>query len=442
MRAKIILIIGTGITLFLAINSNASSARIESMGKSATFFMDDASIFDNPANINVFPNFLIGEMGHFTDSDLDNEAKRGVVTDPNQDVFSNPRYNRDPEDPWFGGLFSYSLNSKETGNIYPQLSIGGAFNRIDKELYSLLPDSIDLPSGTVVVPKPITNFDGFLGFTLANGGMLGSHIYLAVQEGANVINGKVAASKSHQLSAYLTKGDVGLNWPLARNVDGELSFGFAAVKFGDATIDPEYSFLVKARSFSTVELINGELVPVIKFQKMKSPGQTKQEFSFGIGVNASLDRGFFWLGLEGVFINNETVGYNTILDSLGNTYTTYTPKIFGANNEYKFSQNGGRISFGIERNIWYDWLVLRVGGQKLIVYTRETDKGKESFYLYSNPVSDGTIDDHVGFGIGINVEEKLKIDATLAEDFIYTGGNLLSGPGHHIISRISATYSF
>ena len=46
------------------------------------------------------------------------------------------------------------------------------------------------------------------------------------------------------------------------------------------------------------------------------------------------------------------------------------------------------------------------------------------------------------FGIGINVEEKLKVDATLAEDILYTFGNLLSGPSHHVISRISATYSF
>jgi hypothetical protein len=48
----------------------------------------------------------------------------------------------------------------------------------------------------------------------------------------------------------------------------------------------------------------------------------------------------------------------------------------------------------------------------------------------------------VGFGIGINVEEKLKVDATLAEDILYTFGNLFSGPTHHVISRISATYSF
>ena len=53
-----------------------------------------------------------------------------------------------------------------------------------------------------------------------------------------------------------------------------------------------------------------------------------------------------------------------------------------------------------------------------------------------------SINDAVGFGVGINIEEKLKVDATLAEDLPYTFGNLFSGPMHHLVSRISATYSF
>ena len=39
--------------------SYATYARLESMGKSSKFIMDDMSIFDNPANINIYPNFLI-----------------------------------------------------------------------------------------------------------------------------------------------------------------------------------------------------------------------------------------------------------------------------------------------------------------------------------------------------------------------------------------------
>jgi hypothetical protein len=414
----------------------ASFARVESMGKSATFFMDDVSIFDNAANINVFPNFLIGEMGSYLQGGEDIEAIESV-SGSSTELTTLTRYNRDPVDPWFGGIFSYSLSKSEEGNLYPQLSLGGAFNRKDLELLSLLPDSVvDAEGDTNVVPDPVTNFDGFLGFTLANGGMIGSHIYIAYQEGANVVNGEADQGLSgHKIGTHIYKADLGFNWPLARNVDGEFAFSFASVRFGADDINPEYSFSAKARSFSTLELINGELVPVVSYNALSGPGHSRSNVNFGIGVNASLDRGFFWLGLEGIFNTTEKTNYITSGDT--EYYDVFNPS---GKEELKLS--GGQISFGIERNIWWDWLVLRVGGKKLIAFHEKVSGGRKIYYTTTNPISDGSINDHVGFGIGLNIEERLKVDATIAEDFIYTFGNLLSGPQHHVISRISATYSF
>ena len=100
----------------------ATYSRVESMGKRADFFMDDISIFDNPANMNIFPNFLIGELGVYRQGPGDTSA--------------NVRRNVDPANSWFGGIFSYSLSkNKESGNLYPQISLGGAFNRRDEELF-------------------------------------------------------------------------------------------------------------------------------------------------------------------------------------------------------------------------------------------------------------------------------------------------------------------
>src|SRR5882762_9757767 len=114
----------------------ATYSRVESMGKRADFFMDDISIFDNPANMNIFPNFLIGELGTYRQNPSDTSA--------------NIRRNLDPSNSWFGGIFSYSLSkNKESGNLYPQISLGGAFNRRDEELLSLLPDSADNKAGTL-----------------------------------------------------------------------------------------------------------------------------------------------------------------------------------------------------------------------------------------------------------------------------------------------------
>ena len=105
---------------------------------------------------------------------------------------------------------------------------------------------------------------------------------------------------------------------------------------------------------------------------------------------------------------------------------------------------GVTIGFGIERNVWWDWMVLRVGGQKVMGYLEEDGPAANDkrSYIYTNPTGNMSSNDQIGFGIGLNVEEKLKVDATLAEDVLYTFGNLFSSPQHHIISRISATYSF
>lgn len=399
----------------------ATYSRVESMGKRADFFMDDISIFDNPANMNIFPNFLIGELGVYRQGPGDTSA--GV------------RRNIDPSNSWFGGIFSYSLSkNKETGNLYPQISLGGAFNRRDEELFILLPDSVD----TKVVPEPATNFDGFLGMTLSNGGMLGSHVYVAMQEGANVKNGVVDPnSMDADVNLYVLRGDIGLNWPIARNVDGEISVGVSTISYGPQTVDPEISYFVKGRAFSTLEIINGELVPIFNYGVLKAPGREYTKLHFGLGVNVSLDRGFFWLGAQGLFDEDSKTGTVTNPDGtdsynhLSNSKTTQ-------------SIRGGLVSFGIERNVWWDWLVLRVGGQKEITYRDQSStQADQNFnFIFTNSTNDGSINDAVGFGIGINIEEKLKIDATLAEDLPYTFGNLFSGPIHHLVSRISATYSF
>jgi hypothetical protein len=383
------------------------------MGKKADFFMDDVSIFDNPANINIFPNFLIGELGAFPQNSSDSLS------------------GFDPMHSWFGGIFSYSLGrGKSPSSLYPQLSIGGAFNRVDKEIFDFLPDS----SGGYVIPDPVTNFDGYLGFTFMNGGMLGSHVYVALQEGANLKNGNIIGDFNDEIRLSIIRGDLGFNWPISRNVDGELSLGSALIGYGPSDQESKYSYFLKGRAFSTLELINGELVPIFNYTHLAVPGKTLDSYHLGLGANVSLDRGFFWIGFQGVLSGVESKGVS-ILDGI----EAHNPDSdLLATSDF----TGGIISFGIERNIWWDWLVIRVGGRKEIGYMEESGPGYDRQYFHTNPVGNGTAEDHVGLGIGINVEEKLKVDATLSEGLPYTLGNLFSRPQSRIISRISATYGF
>ena len=90
-----------------------------------------------------------------------------------------------------------------------------------------------------------------------------------------------------------------------------------------------------------------------------------------------------------------------------------------------------------------------VGGKKSILYTscdqdpRNVGKSgvclENGNFFSTNPLADGSFDDHVGFGFSINIEEKLKIDVTVAEDLLYR--NPFQGEGR-LFSRISASYSF
>lgn len=407
----------------------ATFARIESMGKNTTYIMDDVSIFDNPANINLYPNYLIGEFGPYTE-----DVPAGV--------------NQDPMHPNFGGIFSVSLGDEN--NPDPRLSIGGLFGRTS-ELAKYLPNRVvgDNARDTSSVPQTVTNFDGFLGGTLSNGDAWGLHVYIAHQDG-----GDETPSGSYQVDnnafASIVQADGGLNLQFGSNIDFEFSFGIARIQYGpehkDFFDDGDFSFLAKSRAFFTLDALDGELVPAFSMKLIDAPGIDDKHTQAGLGINVALDRGFFWLGADFIWgklkAHDWTFDYvtgETVYDSQGEDDPAWDER----------SEIGGMISFGIERNIWWDWFVIRVGGQKSILYTEcdQNDKnvGKsgvcnaDGTFFSTNPLADGTADDHVGFGFGVNIEEKLKIDVTVAEDLLFR--NPFQGEGR-LFSRISATYSF
>ena len=408
----------------------ATFARIESMGKNTTYIMDDVSIFDNPANINLYPNYLIGGFGPYT-----------------QDVAVGK--NQDPMHPNFGGIFSISLGDEN--NPDPRLSIGGLFGRINEDLARFLPNRVvgENVRDTSRVPETVTNFDGFLGGTLSNGDAWGLHIYIAHQDG-----GYETPSGVYQVDenayASIVQADAGLNMQFGGNIDFEFSFALARIQFGpdhkNFFDDGDFSFLAKSRAFFTLEAIDGELVPAVSAKFIEAPGIDNTHAQVGTGINVALDRGFFWLGVDFIWDQTKahdwTVNYKTgetIYNSQDNDDPAWD----------KRREIGGMISFGIERNIWWDWFVIRVGGQKSILYTdcNQNDKnaGKSGIctddgnFFSTNPLANGTADDHVGFGFGINIEEKLKIDVTVAEDLLFR--NPFQGEGR-FFSRLDATYSF
>jgi hypothetical protein len=223
-------------------------------------------------------------------------------------------------------------------------------------------------------------------------------------------------------SSAIERGDLGVNLPLSRNMDLEVSGGAARIKYqsfnanaDEETVEAKYSGFLSARLFSTLAVINGELVPAFSVSQIKVGDLKLQRGDVGIGANVTLDRGFFWVGIQAKYSQrfDDTVQSKSLMQI--------------------------PVSFGIERNIVWDWFVMRVGAQ-MTLWGKETGGTLE--YNYQFPDANGTINDKVGFGVGLNLEEKLKIDGVVAEDIFYTFGNLISGNVHHILSRITATYSF
>ena len=399
------------------VGSYATDARVVSMGRHDAFFMDEVSVFRNPANINIYPNMVYGSFGWFMPDDS-LEGSLGNLAAMN-------KYNRDAVDPFFGAIISYSLNQNtEGGSQYPMLSLGAVFNRRDEMLDYVLKGNSKYLGGNsgYKILEPLGRIDLLGGYVLENGGMLGIGAYIALQK--QEIDGDL-----QETSVY--KGNLGINWPVAKSMDLEVSLtGGTITAIGDSAgiqkkfADHDYFGKIELRLFSALAALNGDFVPHIKAEMLELDRNKifKLDIAAGIGLNLNIDKGFFWSGLEFLYGQKDS------------------------SNLSAREHVGGRISFGIERNIFWDWLVIRVGGQKQLLYVTE---GANKGYLEENPtftkpkssITDSD-NDLVGLGFGINVENRLRIDFVAAEDLAYTFTNLFSAPQHHLFNRVSATYSF
>jgi len=390
-------------------SSFATDARVITMGRHDAFFMDEASIFRNPANINIYPNMVYGSYGYYNqDSTVDKENG-----------------NRDPVDPFFGAIISYSLNQgTDGGSQYPMLSLGAFFNRYDQMLDYVTPGKAKfLGNGMKSREKlysPKGKIDLLLGYVMEKGGMIGGGVYIATQQ---------VKQDGQEFETSVYKGSVGINVPVAKSMDLEVSINGGTITaiakdsavngsvYQNKLAEGDYFGTLEARLFSSLSSLNGDFVPHLRIDVLELDRSKTFDLGLaaGLGVNINIDKGFFWTGLE--FLYGQQ-------DSSNSTAREYI---------------GGRVSFGIERNIIWDWFVIRVGGQKELKYVSE---GSQDGHIEENNPSDASDNDLVSLGFGINVENRLRIDVVASEDIAYTFTNLISRPQHHLFTRVSATYSF
>jgi hypothetical protein len=246
-----------------------------------------------------------------------------------------------------------------------------------------------------------------------------------------------------EVQTVLNTYTLGANLPFGSqySLEADATLGFLSADVNDADTTGSQgrkyssgltpSFGGDARLFIDARPIPIVFVPAASFRYVNAPEQTITNFRVGSGANVSLDRGFFWLGVDYFYNSNEVFASNSSYTTVSDSFSSTT-----------LSDNGIRVSFGIERNIWTDWFVVRVGGQKVINFHKVNGPFDNYSAMSTNPDINADNNDLVNCGFGLNIEDKLKVDVVVAKDILFTGGALLGGPVDHVLSRISASYSF
>ncbi|KMQ52678.1 hypothetical protein CHISP_0447 [Chitinispirillum alkaliphilum] len=398
------------------ISSYATDARVVVMGRDDAFYRDEVSIFTNPATVNLYPNMVYGSFGVYQQREGDRSSALN-------------RFNRDAERPFFGAIISNRFTEQDEASL---ISFAAVFNRHDRMLDYITPvktfdangnvASTHMPvafpdnSSNVNLESPVGRVDLIGSYTLRNGVSIGAGLYLAHQ--------RVTENNNIDFESGVYKGTLGILSPvgpgleLEASVNAGLLTGIGTIDDNELTIaDRDWFIRGDLRSFASVPAINGAVVPQASFNLVNlQDGETRLiDFAAGLGLNMNIDRGFFFAGLQGLYTRNDW-------------------HEFDSEESY-----GARVSFGVERNLVWDWFVLRVGGQKVVRYATN---GPNSGRWIENPEADGSDEDLVGLGFGVNIEDRFRVDFVAAEDLAYTFTNLFSGPQHHLFKRVSATYRF
>jgi len=418
----------------------ATDARVETMGRTDHFFKDETSIHRNAADLGLYDKIMYGSYG-VVDS-LSNMSYKGWM----------------PRLPLFGGAIS--MGQKE-GSL-SKFAVGATFNRVDSALNYVMFNIKDLgldykglKSSTNQGERPVifagnSGIDDYSGYaankdmslvgkvdlmfaqTFNNGTTVGLGGYIAFQDSSSSTD-----RSSGNFRNRFVRGNLGVNTPIGDGTTLEASIGLSALDLrgyisraiGESpwhyAAQNDLGMHIDVRLFADIASISGAFVPHIQANVIQYDMGREHilDFNAGLGLNLNIDRGFFWTGLEGLY--NKKSRAITNEDDKGILY-------FG-----KKDLIGGKIAFGIERNVLTDWFIIRVGGAKLLAKETRAD-GKDGSNWVENPDAD-----HVSLGMGVNIEDRLKIDFTVVNNLPYTFTSLFSsGNTPYVMSRVSAVFAF
>lgn len=476
--------------LILLVSTFASNSRIEAMGKSEDFFIDDMSIFTNPANMVLYKTYVIGELGTILyDAEEENsvlqvtktvddsgnvisvDTTKGGDYDSDPGSVSSDENNRfmaghDPYDPWFGGIYSYTLlvgggaadqDESQLKRKSLGISVGAAFNRTDitkQKLSSYINEynSLSNNNDTTNVSQPINEFDIMLAFKTKSQLGIGFGVYrTGYKDEVKNKDGKTNLRKSD-----LTGIKLGINKAFTSNsfLDTYVALNLynydktlEMSKYNFNTISElgvDFRFRFFAQTKKAIQIIPLLKLNILSLQALENfDGTDLMQYD-----NSEIGGGL------GLGLNHKREGFEFNFGVTGNALLTTDQDIQKTNDDYTTMEKGtivyAQINFGIEKQLQnkFKWLALRAGCKKTLGILNKLDSYADGDLTlttnssFQNTEADGTLDDLIGLGASINIQDHLKLDLTLAEDLPYTFGSIFSGLKGNVSSRVSVSYQF
>ena len=411
----------------------ATPSRIEGMGKTDRYMLDEMAMFTNPASFMLYPNTLTGSLGKYKADywpyNLSEQWFGGWLT-VNNVVFGGAFNRHDDLENYLVARRYLNYKQKLSSRMYILYDVntwtkdtvaasdtGNA--RYDVNGNRWIVDSLDDIMVETTIPKPIGETDVFLGYNMGNMG-IGVHLFIAQQESLH--------NEIRETESGVVRGDLGFIMKLNDKDLVDLSLTLARITYyskiaSDMGVpnleEATYSLGANARAYLTVASLGGQLIPSFKYSQKVIANDTALYVSPGLGYQREIEGGIFWTGVD--------YGYSLYRDAEGGVVdTTIT--------------NSATMSFGIEKQVAWPWFILRVGGRKTISGVDVRHGNAEMESKSTNSDNDGSLEDAVGAGFSFKVGENLRFDVSANERLPYS--NIFNGTLENIATRIGAVYKF
>jgi len=410
----------------------ASTARLEGLGVMPDFIEDYANIFSYPASICRYPAVVVGELGYESGWGKGFGATMGLGQDNAYGVFGIMLRENSAFAP-VPGIWSNDGSQFDLlwGMNFEKVSFGVRFDNSSSELKW----TDEAGDGMSYSPMFFFYGPGVLLPNYFNTMGIGVSATMDVREAD-----KVEATFEYRTLDFAMEA-IGADYKVEDK--GEPSFGFWGRGFfalnENITLVPMVGYNKYDTSFEITSAVADE---------EDASDETLTNMKAGLGMRVDVGS-FFMLG----------VGFSQWKMEIDNSYAEAAP-VGTLVETFEFTGTSLPFLFGTFEADLRDWLTIRFGARKNLISEEatmewvdgesikfETKNGSLNSdvrdYLYSEGVYVPYFEEPFMFSMGLGFKwNDIEIDATLNEDYPFTGMYWLSGDSETPFGKISVTYYY